>query len=113
VTTTTNIGWTPVFPRAMAIVTNVVAPLLPAASVARELGIPAVMGCNDTTMRLHTGDRIRVDGGKGAVEILKPPRHKHRQKEDRMGGKDAPASDAGLLRPIPGNRFPGRKSIGK
>jgi phosphohistidine swiveling domain-containing protein len=41
-----------------------------AAIVARELGIPAVVGCNDATMRLHTGDRVRVDGGQGTVEIL-------------------------------------------
>jgi pyruvate,water dikinase len=70
VTTTTNVGWTPVFPRAAAIVTDVGAPLSHAAIVARELGIPAVVGCNDATSRLHTGDRIRVDGGKGTVELL-------------------------------------------
>lgn len=70
VTATTNVGWTPVFPRAAAIVTDVGAPLSHAAIVARELGIPAVVGCNDATMRLRTGDRIRVDGGKGTVQIL-------------------------------------------
>jgi len=70
VTTTTNIGWTPVFPRAAAIVTDVGAPLSHAAIVARELGIPAVVGCGDATMRLRSGDRVRVDGGKGTVEIL-------------------------------------------
>ena len=42
-----------------------------AAIVARELGIPAVVGCGDATMRLRTGDRVRVDGGRGIVEILK------------------------------------------
>jgi phosphohistidine swiveling domain-containing protein len=72
VTTVTNVGWTPLFPRAAAIVTDVGAPLSHAAIVARELGIPAVVGCGDATMRLKTGDRIRVDGGKGLVEILKP-----------------------------------------
>lgn len=70
VTMTTNVGWTPIFPRAAAIVTDVGAPLSHAAIVARELGIPAVVGCNDATMRLKTGDRVRVDGGKGTVEIL-------------------------------------------
>ena len=38
--------------------------------VARELGVPAVVGCGDATMRLDTGDRVRVDGGRGVVEIL-------------------------------------------
>jgi phosphohistidine swiveling domain-containing protein len=70
VTTMTNIGWTPLFPRAAAIVTDLGAPLSHAAIVARELGIPAVVGCGDATMRLKTGDRVRVDGGKGLVEIL-------------------------------------------
>jgi len=66
----TNIGWTPLFPRAAAIVTDLGAPLSHAAIVARELGIPAVVGCNDATMRLKTGDRVRVNGGQGVVEIL-------------------------------------------
>jgi len=70
VTTVTNIGWTPVFTRAAAVVTDVGAPLSHAAIVARELGIPAVVGCGNATMRLHSGDRIRVDGGAGTVEVL-------------------------------------------
>jgi len=70
VTTMTNIGWTPLFPRLAAIVTDLGAPLSHAAIVARELGIPAVVGCGDATMRLKTGDRVRVDGGRGLVEIV-------------------------------------------
>jgi rifampicin phosphotransferase len=70
VTTVTNIGWTPIFPRAAAVVTDVGAPLSHAAIVARELGIPAVVGCGNATMLLHSGDRIRVDGGTGTVEVL-------------------------------------------
>ncbi len=70
VTTMTNIGWTPLFPRAAAIVTDLGAPLSHAAIVAREIGIPAVVGCGNATMRLKTGDRVRVNGGQGLVEIL-------------------------------------------
>jgi len=70
VTTVTNIGWTPIFPRAAAVVTDVGAPLSHAAIVARELGVPAVVGCGDATMRVHSGDRIRVDGGAGTVTVL-------------------------------------------
>jgi phosphohistidine swiveling domain-containing protein len=70
VTKLTNIGWTPLFPRAAAIVTDLGAPLSHAAIVARELGIPAVVGCGDATMRLKSGDRVRVNGGQGRVEIL-------------------------------------------
>jgi pyruvate,water dikinase len=72
VTTITNVGWTPLFPRAAAVVTDVGAPLSHAAIVARELGIPAVVGCGNATMRLHTGDRVRVNGGRGIVEVIAP-----------------------------------------
>ena len=74
VTRLTNIGWTPVFPRAAAIVTDLGAPLSHAAIVARELGVPAVVGCGDATARLRTGDRVRVDGAHGTVELLSPER---------------------------------------
>jgi len=70
VAVTTNVGWTPLFPRAAAVVTDVGAPLSHAAIVARELGIPAVVGCGSATTRLRTGNRVRVDGGRGTVEIL-------------------------------------------
>jgi len=71
VTSLTNIGWTPLFPRAGAIVTDIGAPLSHAAIVARELGIPAVVNCRDASSRLHTGDKVRVDGTRGIIEILK------------------------------------------
>ena len=71
VTTITNVGWTPLFPRAAAVVTDVGAPLSHAAIVARELGIPAVVGCGNATMRLSTGDLVRVDGTAGTVEVLR------------------------------------------
>jgi len=71
VATTTNVGWTPLFPRAAAVITDVGAPLSHAAIVARELGIPAVVGCGNATIRLKTGDRVLVDGGQGIIHILK------------------------------------------
>jgi phosphoenolpyruvate synthase/pyruvate phosphate dikinase len=70
VTTSTNIVWTQIFPRAAAVVTDIGAPLSHAAIVARELGIPAVVGCGNATMVLHSGDRVRVDGRHGTVEVL-------------------------------------------
>lgn len=69
VTSQTDIAWTPLFPRAGAIVTDVGAPLSHAAIVARELGIPAVVGCGNATSRLKTGDRVLVDGGQGVVML--------------------------------------------
>ncbi|GAA3475142.1 hypothetical protein GCM10018965_096950 [Nonomuraea roseola] len=70
VTTLTNIGWTPMFPRAAAVVTDMGAPLSHASIVARELGIPAVVGTGNATMRIKDGDRVRVDGERGTVEVL-------------------------------------------
>jgi pyruvate,water dikinase len=70
VTQLTNIGWTPVFPRAGAIVTDIGAALSHAAIVARELGVPAVVGCGNATTKLSTGDRVRVDGAAGTVQLL-------------------------------------------
>jgi pyruvate,water dikinase len=72
VTSTTNVEWTPLFPRAAAVVTDIGMPLAHAAIVARELGIPAVVGCGNATTRLKTGDRVLVDGGQGVVKILGP-----------------------------------------
>jgi phosphoenolpyruvate synthase/pyruvate phosphate dikinase len=66
----TDIAWTVLFPRAAAVVTDVGAALSHAAIVARELGIPAVVGCGDATARLKTGNRVRVDGGKGTVTVI-------------------------------------------
>jgi pyruvate,water dikinase len=80
---TTNVGWTPIFPRAAAVITDIGAPLSHAAIVARELGIPAVVGTGNATMRLRSGDRVRVDGGQGIVELL-----------DQAG--DDPAIDQGI-----------------
>jgi phosphohistidine swiveling domain-containing protein len=70
VTMLTDISWAPIFSRAAAVVTDVGAPLSHAAIVARELGIPAVGGCGNATVRLKTGDRVRVDGAKGTVDFL-------------------------------------------
>jgi pyruvate,water dikinase len=70
VASSTNVGWTPLFPRAAAVITDVGAPLSHAAIVARELGIPAVVGTGNGTFFLSDGDRVRVDGSHGTVEIL-------------------------------------------
>ena len=67
VTVSTNIGWTLVFPRVSAIVTDIGAPLSHAAIVAREFGIPAVVGCGNATTVLKTGDTVIVDGAAGTV----------------------------------------------
>ena len=72
VTRATNIGWTVAFHKVSAIVTDIGAPLSHAAIVAREFGIPAVVGCSNATTVLKTGDVVTVDGEKGTVTIVNP-----------------------------------------
>ena len=66
----TDPGWTPLFPAAGAVVTEVGGRLTHGALVAREYGIPAVVAVTGATTRLSTGDRVRVDGTRGTVERL-------------------------------------------
>jgi len=68
VASATNVGWTPVFAKVSAIVTDIGAPLSHAAIVARECGIPAVVGCGNATTMLHTDDEVIVDGSAGTVK---------------------------------------------
>jgi rifampicin phosphotransferase len=63
-------GWTPLFPRAAAVVMEVGGLLCHAAVVAREIGVPAVFGVRDATRRLADGERVVVDGSRGEVTRL-------------------------------------------
>jgi pyruvate,water dikinase len=65
VTDMTDPDWEPVMKRAAAIVTNRGGRTCHAAIVARELGIPAVVGCGDATQRLHHGEAVTVSCAEG------------------------------------------------
>jgi pyruvate,water dikinase len=65
---TTAPAWTPLFTRAAAVVTDVGSPAAHASIIAREYGIPAVVGTGNATARLTTGMRVTVDGATGNVE---------------------------------------------
>ena len=67
----TDPGWTPLFVHAAGVVTEVGGLMTHGAVVAREYGIPAVVSVASATERIHTGDRIRVDGTRGFVEVLR------------------------------------------
>ncbi|MDP2314706.1 MAG: PEP/pyruvate-binding domain-containing protein [Pseudomonadota bacterium] len=64
----TTPAWTPLFARAAAVVTDTGSPLAHASLVAREYGIPAVVGTGDATTRIIDGERVTVDGVRGVVE---------------------------------------------
>jgi len=66
----TNPAWTPLFAVISGIATDAGGVVSHPAVMAREFGIPAVIGTSVATLKIKTGDRIRVDGTKGLVEIL-------------------------------------------
>lgn len=66
----TDTGWTAFFAGAVAVVTDVGAPVSHAAIVAREFGIPCVVGTHDATTRITDGMQLRVDGAAGTVTRL-------------------------------------------
>jgi phosphoenolpyruvate synthase/pyruvate phosphate dikinase len=70
VTVSTSPSWVPWYRLAAAVVTDAGGALAHAAIVAREFGIPAVVGARDATRRLSTGMRVEVDGTHGRVRIL-------------------------------------------
>jgi pyruvate,water dikinase len=66
----TDSGWTAILARARGIISEVGGALSHGAIVAREYGIPAVMDVHDATHFLRDGQRVRIDGQMGIVEIL-------------------------------------------
>jgi pyruvate,water dikinase len=66
---TTTPAWTPLFAMASAVVTDIGGPLSHGSIVAREYGIPAVMGTGVATNRIPNGETITVDGNAGTVLI--------------------------------------------
>ncbi len=70
VAATTDTGWTPLFAFAAAVVTDIGAQISHAAVVAREFGVPAVVGTREATRRLRTGQLVDVDGAAGTVTAV-------------------------------------------
>ena len=69
VTRQTSPAWTPVFMAAKAVVTEIGGQLSHAAIVAREYGIPAVVGVPNATRLIKSGITIEVNGSKGTIQI--------------------------------------------
>jgi phosphoenolpyruvate synthase/pyruvate phosphate dikinase len=67
---TTTPAWTPLFAMASAVVTDIGGPLSHGSIVAREYGIPAVMGTGVATRRISDGQTITVDGDAGVVTLV-------------------------------------------
>ena len=63
-------SWAPVFPKISAAVSDIGGMMSHAAIIAREYGLPAVVGTGHATKQIKTGARVRVDGDNGVVTIL-------------------------------------------
>jgi pyruvate,water dikinase len=66
----TNPAWVALFTKIVGLVTDAGGTASHPAVLSREFGIPAVVGTSVATQQINNGDRIRVDGSKGDVEIL-------------------------------------------
>ncbi|HET9494359.1 MAG TPA: phosphoenolpyruvate synthase, partial [Chloroflexia bacterium] len=69
VTRSTDPGWTPLFVSIKGLVTEVGGPMTHGAVIAREYGLPAVVGVENATKLIKDGQRIRVHGTEGYIEI--------------------------------------------
>jgi pyruvate,water dikinase len=83
----TDPAWTPLFLAAGGLVMEVGGMMTHGSVVAREYGIPAVVGVHEATRRLQSGQRVRVDGMKGIVTLL-----------DGEPGSSLPANAGAALR---------------
>jgi phosphohistidine swiveling domain-containing protein len=67
----TNPAWVVLFTKIAGLVTDTGGTTSHPAVLAREFGIPAVIGTSVATQRIETGDRLRIDGSSGTVRILR------------------------------------------
>ena len=67
----TTPAWTPLFSHIVRVITDTGSPMAHASLVAREYGIPAVLGAGDATRRFREGELITVDGSAGAAFIVR------------------------------------------
>ncbi len=66
----TDVGWTPLYPLASALVVEIGGPLSHGAIVAREYGLPSIVAVNNATKHICSGDRIIVDASAGIVKKI-------------------------------------------
>jgi len=104
VTAYTDPSWTPVFVAIAGLVTEVGGLMTHGAVIAREYGLPAVVGVEHATRLIRDGERIRVHGTEGYVEILSERGLRHRSGVDGDEG-DAGGSAASLTPAAAVTRF--------
>jgi phosphohistidine swiveling domain-containing protein len=66
----TDPGWVLLFPSISGLVVERGSVLSHSAILAREMGIPAIVGVPGATQRIRSGDRLRLDGFRGVIQVL-------------------------------------------
>lgn len=66
----TDVAWTPYFSVIAGLATDIGSSVSHGAVIAREYGLPAVVNLRTASTRFRTGDRVRLDGGKGTLTLL-------------------------------------------
>lgn len=89
----TSPAWTPLFSLLAAVVTEHGGRLSHAAVVARECGLPAVLGLEGACISISSGDRVRVDGGGGTVTVLSQDSQKLEEKKEEHQEDDEDMMD--------------------
>jgi rifampicin phosphotransferase len=88
----TDPGWVTMFPAFRGILVERGSVLSHSAIVAREMGIPTIVGVTSLMARLRTGQRIRMDGARATIEILSEPDVEDCSKVDAEARRDAIAA---------------------
>ncbi|WNO61120.1 phosphoenolpyruvate synthase [Rheinheimera sp. MMS21-TC3] len=95
VTDMTDPDWEPIMKRASAIVTNRGGRTCHAAIIARELGIPAVVGCGDATTKIKTGQAVTVSCAEGDTGFIYDGKLEHKVVSSRID--EMPALDLKIM----------------
>ncbi len=99
VTACTDPSWTPLFVAIKGLVTEVGGLMTHGAVIAREYGLPAVVGVEHATQLIEDGQWIRVHGTEGYVEIIgDPPRGTPARASNRLPSSIRPASSSSRSR---------------
>jgi pyruvate,water dikinase len=93
----TTPAWTSLFAMASAVVTDVGGPLSHSSIVAREYGIPAVLGTGVATRRIRSEQNIRVDGDAGTVTLLDGMGRDDEGRPAEVASEPAASSTAGKI----------------
>jgi phosphoenolpyruvate synthase/pyruvate phosphate dikinase len=93
----TTPAWTSLFAMASAVVTDVGGPLSHSSIVAREYGIPAVLGTGVATRRIQSEQNIHVDGDAGTVLLLDGSGRDYGGRPAEVASEPAASSMAGKL----------------